>query len=59
MADGMMSYDEARDLGEVVSNGLRYRVFYDSKRHRTICVLVAGQDRLVSSTMPLDNQPHA
>jgi hypothetical protein len=47
-------YEEARDLGEVVTNGVRYRVFYDPKRQRTVCVLVAGQD-LSIVTAPSDH----
>jgi hypothetical protein len=54
MIDGATFYEETTDLGEVVSNGLRYRVFFDSKRHRTVCVLVAGQERAVGSTLPVD-----
>jgi hypothetical protein len=49
------SYEEARDLGEVVSNGLRYHVFYDPKRQRTVCVLVPGQSQIVGSSMPTDH----
>ena len=55
MSDGPTFYEEAQDLGEVVSNGLRYRVFFDSKRHRTVCVLVAGQDGVVGNAIPMDN----
>ena len=54
MRNGMF-YEEDQDLGEVVSNGLRYRVFFDSKRHRTVCVLVAGQEAVARSIMPSDN----
>jgi hypothetical protein len=55
MRDGPTFYEEAQDLGEVVSNGLRYRIFFDSRRHRTVCVLVAGQDRPAGSTIAMDN----
>jgi len=54
MRDGPTFYETTQDLGEVVSNGLRYRVFFDSKRHRTVCVLVAGQDRVVGVTIAID-----
>ena len=40
-------YDESRDLGEVVYGGVRYRVVFDSKRQRTICIAVAGQNPTV------------
>ena len=53
MTDAKTSYEEAEDLGEVVSNGVRYRVFYDSKRGCTISVLLPGQN-LVGTTIPLD-----
>jgi hypothetical protein len=59
MNDGVMFYEEDQDLGEVVSNGLRYRVFFDSKRHRTVCVLVAGQEAVARSIMPADGFAHA
>ena len=49
-------YEEAQDLGEIVSNGIRYRIFFDSIRHRTVCVLVAGQGQVVGCTAPVDNQ---
>ncbi len=55
MNDSVMFYEEDQDLGEVVSNGLRYRVFFDSKRHRTVCVLVAGQEAVARSIMPVDS----
>lgn len=55
MNDGVTFYEETEDLGEVVSNGRRYRIFFDSMRHRTVCVLVAGQDRIVASTLPVEN----
>ena len=55
MDESVMFYEEDQDLGEVVSNGLRYRVFFDSKRHRTVCVLVAGQEAVVRSIMPVDS----
>jgi hypothetical protein len=45
-------YEEARDLGEVVTNGVRYRVLYDPKRHCTVCVLVPGQELAI---VPLDD----
>lgn len=54
MIDATTFYEEAQDLGEVVSNGFRYRIFFDSKRHRTVCVLVAGQERVVRSTLPVE-----
>jgi hypothetical protein len=44
MTDDAAFYEEDHDLGEVVSNGMRYRVFYDPNRHQTISVLVPGQD---------------
>jgi hypothetical protein len=56
MKDAAMFYEEAQDLGEVVSNGIRYRIFFDSIRHRTVCVLVAGQGKVVGCTAPIDNQ---
>ncbi|HVO25275.1 MAG TPA: hypothetical protein VMW56_16770 [Candidatus Margulisiibacteriota bacterium] len=56
MSDSGMFYEENQDLGEVVSNGLRYRVFFDSKRHRTVCVLVAGQQGVARSIMPTDSR---
>ena len=59
MTDDATFYEEAQDLGEVVSNGLRYRIFFDSMRHRTVCVLVAGQDQVVGSNIPMDNHGHA
>ncbi len=55
MNDSVMFYEEDQDLGEVVSNGLRYRVFFDSKRHRTVCVLVAGQEAVARSIMSVDS----
>jgi hypothetical protein len=58
MMDAATFYEETLDLGEVVSNGLRYRVFFDSKRHRTVCVLVAGQEQAVGSSMPTDTRGH-
>ena len=58
MNDGAMFYEENQDLGEVVSNGLRYRVFFDSKRHRTVCVLIAGQESVARSIMPVDSRGH-
>jgi hypothetical protein len=36
-------YEEARDLGEVIRHGLRYRQYYDSERELMIYVLVPGQ----------------
>jgi hypothetical protein len=59
MSDGVMFYEEDQDLGEVVSNGLRYRIFFDANRHRTVCVLVAGQEQVALSIMPSDNRGHA
>ncbi len=59
MRDGPTFYEGAQDLGEVVSNGLRYRIFFDSKRHRTVCVLVAGQDGVVGTTLAKDAYDHA
>jgi hypothetical protein len=59
MSNGVMFYEAAQDLGEVVSNGLRYRVFFDSKRHRTVCVLVAGQEAVARSILPADGYGHA
>ena len=56
MSDGPTFYEEAQDLGEVVSNGLRYRIFFDSMRHRTVCVLVAGQDQIVGGTIAVDTR---
>ena len=56
MSDAATSYQEAQDLGEIVSNGIRYRIFFDSMRHRTVCVLVAGQGHVVGCTVPIDNQ---
>ena len=41
-------YDESRDLGEVVYGGVRYRVVFDSKRQRTICTPVAGQEATIA-----------
>lgn len=41
-------YDESRDLGEVVYGGVRYRVVFDSKRQRTICIPVAGPNSAVA-----------
>ncbi len=55
---GKAFYEEARDLGEVVSNGLRYRVFYDAERQRTISVLIPGQN-LPNFNSPLDGVPAA
>jgi hypothetical protein len=52
-------HEEAQDLGEVVSNGLRYRIFFDSMRHRTVCVLVAGQRQVARPTVPIDYQSDA
>ena len=54
MGNSAMFYEDNQDLGEVVSNGLRYRVFFDSKRHRTVCVLIAGQAAVARSIMPAD-----
>ncbi len=59
MNDGVMFYEEDQDLGEVVSNGLRYRIFFDPKRHRTVSVLVAGQEQVARSIMPADSRGHA
>jgi len=58
MGNSAMFYEETQDLGEVVSNGLRYRVYFDSKRHRTVCVLVAGQGAVARSIMPVDSHGH-
>lgn len=54
MADGATFYEEARDLGEVVSNGMRYRVFYDPKRQCTICVLIPGQNLVDGFSRPIE-----
>jgi len=40
-------YEQARELGEVIWRGLRYRLFYEPERHWTISVLVPGQDQTV------------
>ena len=58
MANGATLREEARDLGEVVSNGVRYRVFFDSKRHCTVCVPVAGQEHLVGAANSMDRHGH-
>jgi hypothetical protein len=36
-------YEQLHELGEVTQGGLRYRLYYDPERGRTICVLVPGQ----------------
>jgi hypothetical protein len=54
MDDDVSFYEQAQDLGEVVSNGLRYRIFFDSRRQRTVCFLVAGQERAVASALSGD-----
>jgi hypothetical protein len=59
MRDMATFYEEAQDLGEIVSNGLRYRIFFDSMRHRTVCILVAGQGRIVGCTAPIENRSDA
>ena len=59
MIDAATFHQEAQDLGEIVSNGIRYRIFFDSIRHRTVCVLVAGQGQVVGCTAPIDNQVDA
>lgn len=56
MTEGQTFYEAAQDLGEVVSNGLRYRVFYDAERHCTIRALIPGQDQLIGSTIPADER---
>jgi len=50
-------YEEQRDLGEVVSNGVRYRIVYDFKRRYTVCVPVAGQELSFRSTASVDQRP--
>jgi hypothetical protein len=54
MTDHAPSYEEAHDLGEVVSNGLRYRVFYDPKRQRTVCMPVPTQEHAVDPRVAID-----
>ena len=58
MDNDVAFYEEGRDLGEVVSNGVRYRVFYDGKRQRTICVLIAGQDGIIGPATVLEPRPN-
>jgi hypothetical protein len=36
-------YEQARELGEVIRHGLRYRMYYDAERELMIYVLVPGQ----------------
>ena len=43
MADNATFYEEAREQGEVVVKGMRYRIFFDPNRGCTIFVLVPGQ----------------
>jgi len=59
MTDAATLYQEAQDLGEIVSNGIRYRIFFDSMRHRTVCVRVAGRGQGVGSTVAIDNRSDA
>jgi len=36
-------YERARELGEVVTRGLRYRMYFDTEHRAVIFVLVPGQ----------------
>ena len=36
-------YEQARELGEVIRHGLRYRMYWDAERELMIYVLVPGQ----------------
>jgi hypothetical protein len=36
-------YEDAHELGEVVTRGLRYRMYYDADHGAVIFVLIPGQ----------------